>query len=332
MKGENQKLKLIYLIEILTKYTDEEHLLNATEIIAKLHSYGIDAERKSVYSDIKLLVDNKILDIEQVSGRYGGFHVLNRKFELAELKLLVDAVQASKFITNKQCAELIKKIADFSSVYDENKLSRSVYIYDRASENSRNTFYAIDTIHTAISENKAISFKYSYMKPDGKREMKHDGTEYNVSPYALLWRDENYYLVAFDHHAKCMRHYRVDRTENIRVTDEIRIGREAFEAVSLSNYSSNVFEMFGGDEYIVHFECDSSLAGAMFDRFGSSLRTSPKGDKFEFYAPIQESVRFYGWVFGFEGKLKILSPQHIVDGYLNQIKKVAQSYDLKSFT
>ena len=151
MKSENQKLKLYYLIEILTKYTDEEHILNATQIIEKLKAYGIEAERKSIYSDINLLSDSGILDIEQISGRNGGVHVLSRKFELPELKMLVDAVQASKFITNKQCTSLIKKLSEFSSVYDESKLSRSVYVYDRIADKDKNAFYLIDSIHAAIS-------------------------------------------------------------------------------------------------------------------------------------------------------------------------------------
>ena len=322
MKGENQKLKIVYLIEILTKYTDEDHLLNATQIIDKLKAYGIEAERKSIYSDIQLLCDNNILDVEQVSGRYGGFHVLSRKFELPELKMLVDAVQSSKFITNKQCAELIKKISDFASVYDESKLSRSVYIYDRVSSNDKNTLYAIDAIHSAISSNRSIIFQYTFTTPDNRRVKKRDGMSYEVSPFALLWRDENYYLVAYHHESKTIRHFRVDRMVNINVLDVNRLGSAEFEKISLSNYSSNVFEMFGGTEYMVHFECDNSLAGAMFDRFGASLRTIPKKDTFEFYAPIQESVRFYGWVFGFEGKLKILEPECIVDGYREKLKRV----------
>ena len=325
MRGENQKLKIVYLIEILTKYTDEDHLLNATQIIEKLKSYGIEAERKSIYSDIQLLVDNNILDVEHVSGRYGGFHVLSRKFELPELKMLVDAVQSSKFITNKQCAELIKKIADFSSVYDESKLSRSVYIYDRVTDNDKNSLYAIDAIHSAISASRAISFQYTYMTPTKLRLKKNEGKIYVVSPYALIWRDENYYLIAYNHETETIRHYRVDRMVNITELDLPRSGADAFEKISLSDYSSNVFEMFGGEEYMVHFMCDNSLTDAMLDRFGNSLRIEPRGKYFEFYAPIQASVRFYGWVFGFEGKLRILEPKCIVDEYREQIKNVLQS-------
>ena len=327
MKTENQKLRILYLIEILTKYTDEDHILNSTQIIDKLKTiYGLDVERKTIYSDINNLIDAEVLDIEQVGGRKGGFHVLSRKFELAELKMLVDAVQASKFITKKQCSSLIKKISDFSSSYDEKKLSRSVHIYDRASDKSKNAYYMIDSIHSAISENRSITFQYTEMTPSKKRVKKHGGELYHISPYALLWRDENYYLLGYHHDSGSFRHYRVDKMENVSVTDTPRLGGKEFEDISLNKYSSNVFEMFGGEEYIVHFSCENSLAGAMFDRFGTDLQIYEKGDRFEFYASVQISVRFFGWVFGFNGGLKILSPENVVAEYKKQLDNVINSF------
>lgn len=326
MKNENQKLKIVYLIEILTKYTDEEHLLNSSQIIEKLKAYGIEAERKSIYSDIALLADSGILDIEQVNGRNGGFHVLGRKFELAELKMLADAVQSSKFITNKQCTSLIKKLSDFISVYDEKKLSRSVYIYDRAQDKDKNSYYLIDSIHYAISENKAIKFQYVEYSPSKKRTKRHGGELYEVSPYALMWRDEYYYLVAYNHKSDSIRHYRVDKMAGIQICDTARIGEDAFNKISLSGYSSNVFEMFGGKEYMVHFRCDNNLAGAMFDRFGTDIHTEEYDGYFEFYAPVQISVRFFGWVFGFAGGLQLLSPEDVVNEYKEQVKKIVNSF------
>lgn len=325
MKTENQKLRIIYLIEILTKYTDEKHYLNATQIMGKLKEYGIDAERKTVYADINALEENNILDIDRMGGRNGGFRVLNRNFELAELKMLVDAVQASKFISNKQCTGLIKKISEFANVYDEKKLSRSVYVYDRISDTSKNAYYMIDSIHEAISENRSITFQYIQISPQKKREKRHDGKMYSVSPFALIWRDEFYYLIAYDHEHTCIRHYRVDKMENISIDDTPRLGKNVFEKLSLSSYSSNVFEMFGGKEYNVHFSCKNELAGAMIDRFGSDITFYNKGDHFEFYAPVQTSVRFFGWVFGFNGELTILSPENVVNEYKLQLENVKNS-------
>lgn len=325
MKSENQKLKLIYLIDILTKYTDEEHSLNASEIIEKLKSYGIKAERKSIYSDIQILSDSDILDIDQVSGRNGGFRVLGRKFELAELKMLVDAVQASKFISNKQCSSLIKKLSEFVSVYDEKKLSRSVYIYDRIQDKEKNAYYLIDNIHTAISENSSITFQYTELSPSKKRIKRHGGELYEVSPYSLIWRDAYYYLIAYHHASETIRHFRVDKMENITITEQPRLGKDLFDKISLNDYSSNVFDMFGGKEYMVHFSCDKNFAGAMFDRFGTNIRIEEYEDRFEFYAPVQISVRFFGWLFGFAGGVRILSPKNVVDEYKKQIEAVLKN-------
>lgn len=325
MKSENQKLKIVYLAEILSKYTDEEHLLNASEIIEKLKDYGITAERKSIYNDINLLSDSGLLDIEHVGGRNGGFHVLSRKFELAELKMLVDAVQSSRFISNKQCASLIKKLSQFVSLYDESKLQRSVYIYDRAQDKEKNALYLIDSIHEAITKNRAIKFQYTDISSEKTRIKRHDGVYYEVSPFALIWRDELYYLIAFHHESESIRHFRVDRMENIILLEQLRKGSDAFEQVSLSKYSSNVFEMYKGEEFVVHFRAKNHLAAAMFDRFGMELKTYPRGDEFEFYSPVQVSVRFFGWVFGFAGELEILSPKNVVDEYKKQINKVLKS-------
>lgn len=322
MKYENQKLKILYLIDILSKYTDEEHLLNATQIINKLKKYGVSAERKSIYSDINLLCDADILDIEHVGGRNGGFHVLSRKFELAELKMLVDAVQSSKFISNKQCTSLINKLSEFVSVYDEGKLRRTVYIHDRIQDKDKNAYYLIDAIHEAITANRAIKLQYTDISPDKKRIKRHNGEFYEISPFSLIWRDEFYYLIAYHHDSEMIRHFRVDRMENPSILEMPRKGIDEFEKVSLTKYSSNVFEMYKGEEYMVHFRANNHLAAAMFDRFGMGLKTYPRGDKFEFYAPVQTSVRFFGWVFGFAGELEILSPQNVVDEYKNQINNV----------
>ncbi len=322
MKSENQKLKILYLVDILSKYTDEDHLLNATQIINKLQKYGVTAERKSIYSDINLLCDADILDIEHVGGRNGGFHVLSRKFELAELKMLVDAVQSSKFISNKQCTELIKKLSQFVSIYDEGKLQRTVYIHDRIQDKDKNALYLIDTIHEAITDNRAIKFQYTDIFPDKKRIKRHDGEFYEISPFALIWRDEFYYLIAYHHKSETIRHFRVDRMDNISILDIPRKGSAEFEKVSLTSYSSNVFEMYKGEEFMVHFRAKNHLAAAMFDRFGTELKTYPCGDKFEFYTPVQISVRFFGWVFGFAGELEILSPENVVNDYKTQITNV----------
>lgn len=320
MKKEKQKLKPFYVREILLRETDENHAINTQKIIDCLEKYGINAERKSIYSDVTALVDAGLLDIEQTAGRNGGIRVLGREFELAELKMLVDAVQSCRFISKKQCTSLIKKLSHLVSRYEESQLSRSIYVYDREEKKST-VLYLTDIIHKAISDNSVIQFKYTDIVPSKQRVERRNGESYTVSPWSLMWHQDNYYLIAFDHLAGEIRHYRVDRMEKIKITDENRLGKAEFEKISLAKYYSNVFEMFKGREEMVLFRCDNKFAGAMFDRFGMSLNITEKGEFFEFYAPIEISIRFFSWVFGFDGALKILSPQNVVDEYKEHIQK-----------
>ena len=181
--------------------------------------------------------------------------------------------------------------------------------------------YLIDDIHRAVSENSSIEFKYTDLTPSKKRVRRKNGESYRVSPWSLMWREDNYYLIAFDHESMQIRHYRVDRMEDIRLSGEKRLGKEEFEKISLAKYYGNVFEMFKGREEIVRFRCKNAFAGAMLDRFGMSLSITECGDFFEFYAPVEISVRFFSWVFGFDGALQILSPENVVCEYKEQLKR-----------
>ena len=329
MKREKQKLKILYLKEILLRETDENHLLSASQLCNKLSSYGIEAGRKSIYKDIEAMRDAGLLDVSVSGGRFGGAKVLSRNFELAELKILVDAVQASRFISKKHCASLIKKLTSLASIHEEKQLSRSVYVYDRPDDKSSNILYLTDALHSAISENTSVTFRYTDITPSKKRVQRHGELLYKVSPWALVWREENYYLVAYNHLSCSIRHYRVDRMEDISHTGEARLGYGEFSKISLSSYCSKVFEMFNGKEYNVRFRCENRLAGAMFDRFGKALIIEEMEGYFEFYAQVEVSVRFYGWVFGFDGALKIISPEEVVSGYQAQLHRVLSGTEKK---
>ncbi len=329
MKKENQRLKTLYVKDILLRETDENHSITTKKIIELLEKYGVSAERKSVYSDIYALDDAGLIDIMQEEGRNGGFRALSRDFDLAELKMLTDAVQSCRFISKKQCTSLIKKLSKLASRYEERELSRSVYVYDREEKQS-GVLYLIDVIHKAISENSSITFKYTELTPSKNKVERRNGESYRVSPWSLMWREDNYYLIAFDHDSEGIRHYRVDRMEKIKLSGDTRQGKEEFEKISLAKYYGNVFEMFKGREEIVRFRCENRFAGAMFDRFGMSLNVTECGEYFEFYAPIEISVRFFSWVFGFDGALQILSPENVVSEYKEQILRAMQKLDKKA--
>ena len=311
-RSSGQKLKILYLMKIFLEKTDCEHCLTIAEIIDELDKYGISAERKSLYGDIDALRDYG-MDIETTRGAKFGYYVANRLFELPELKLLVDAVQASKFITARKSGELIKKLESFSSTYEAMNLQRQVYVANRIKTMNESIYYNVDFIHSAINNNKKITFRYYEWTPEKEKKLRHGGATYCVSPWALSWDDEYYYMIAYDSAAGKIKHYRVDKMVNIGVADEHREGGEIFCDFDMALYSKQAFGMYGGELTTVLLECDSSLAGVIIDRFGTDVTIMPKGDKFEASIRVMVSPTFISWALGFGSKLKILSPDWVVD-------------------
>lgn len=232
-----QKLKIIYIMEYLLKNSDEEHAVTTSQIIAYLKSHDITAERKTIYSDIEALRDFG-LDIIQVSeGNNHGYYVASRDFELPELKLLVDSVQSSKFITHKKTLSLIKKIEKLASIHSAQLLNRQVFVKNRIKTMNESIYYNVDEIHNGISSNRKIRFLYFEYNVAKERVYRHGGAYYVVSPFAMTWDDENYYMVAFDSAAGIIKHYRVDKMEKITVLDEERDGQDAYEALDMAVYA-----------------------------------------------------------------------------------------------
>lgn len=224
-KGTNQKFKLYRLAQIMLERTDEEHYITMPEIMEALKEYDITAERKSIYADLRDLETFGIdVEGEQVGNRYH-YHVVNRPFEMPELKLLVDAIQSSKFITARKTNDLIRKLETFVSRYDAMKLQRQVYVSGRIKTMNESIYYTVDEIHNAISENKKICFQYFQWNVKKEMELRHGGAYYRISPWGLSWDDENYYLVGYDSDAQMIKHYRVDKMLNLRMIDERREGR-----------------------------------------------------------------------------------------------------------
>ena len=317
-RSSNQKLKILYLMKIFLEKTDCDHALTIAEIISELEKYGVSAERKSLYDDIDNLRDYG-LDIETTRDTRVRYYVANRLFELPELKLLVDAVQASKFITARKSGELIKKLESFSSTYEAMKLQRQVYVANRIKAMNESIYYNVDFIHSAINDNRKIVFKYYEWTPEKEKKLRHGGATYCVSPWALTWDDEYYYMIAYDALVDCIKHFRVDKMVKIGISEEPREGAKMFEDFDMALYSKQVFGMFGGELTTVLLECDNSLAGVIIDRFGTDVTIMPKGDKFEASIRVMVSPTFISWALGFGGKLKILSPT----GVAESLKKTA---------
>lgn len=325
-KSANQKLKLLYLIKTLSELSDEEHPLTISDIIKHLSLYGISAERKSIYSDIDMLREYG-LDIVAVKSKSYGYYVASREFELPELKLLVDAVQSSKFITRKKSEELIKKIENLTGKYQAAKLQRQVFVANRIKTMNESIYYTVDYIHTAISENSKISFKYFDWTSSKEKVLRHNGKDYVISPWALTWDDENYYLVAYDSETNMIRHYRVDKITNIKVLPEKREGQESFSEFDMALYSKSVFGMFGGKAEYVSLLCHESLAGIIIDRFGTDIVFLKRdSNHFEINVNVVLSPQFYSWVFGFGDKISIISPDKAKKEFLELLENVKKIY------
>ena len=326
-KGTNQKFKLYRLAQIMLERTDDDHYITMPEIIAALGEYEITADRKSIYTDLK---DLEVLGIEvkgEPAGRGYHYHVVSRPFELPELKLLVDAIQSSKFITEKKTNTLIRKLEKLVSRYEAMKLQRQVYVSGRIKTMNESIYYTVDAIHNAISENKKIRFQYYQWNVKKEMELRREGAYYCVSPWGLSWDDENYYLVGYDSEVREIRHYRVDKMLHIRMTEEAREGREHFQKLDMADYAKKSFGMFGGKEEKVKLLVDNSLAGVMIDRFGKDIIMVPgKGEHFTVNVTVHVSSQFLGWIFSLGEKVKILGPEEVIQAMRREGERLTEQY------
>lgn len=307
-RSENQRLKLLYLKELFETQSDEAHLLGMQDILSYLAARGIKAERKSVYADIASLQEYG-MDIILQKGPGGGYFLASRPFELPELKLLVDAVQASRFLSERKSMALIEKLSSLCSRFDAQKLHRQITVSARVKTMNESIYYTVDRIHEAIAENRQIRFRYFDWGADGRRHERPG--EYFASPYALVWDHENYYLIA--HSARHgLTHYRVDKMAKLAKTDQPRFFCEEAQTLDLSRYGKNVFGMYAGTPQTVKLRFENSLAGVVLDRFGKDSMLVPDADAhFTFTAEIALSPVFYGWLAGFGAQAEIVFPEAV---------------------
>ena len=326
-KGKNQKFKLYRLGEIMLEKTDEEHYITMPEIISSLAEYDITADRKSIYNDLRDLEQfGIVVEGEAVGNRYH-YHVVDRPFELPELKLLVDSIQSSKFITERKSNALIKKLEKFLSKYDAYKLQRQVYVTGRVKTMNESIYYTVDAIHTAITENRKIKFQYFQWNTKKEMQLRHGGSYYNISPWGLSWDNENYYMIGFDSEAGIVKHYRVDKMLKIKMTDEEREGKEALKDLNMADYANKSFGMFGGKEETVTLLVENGLAGVIIDRFGKDLVFVPEGNEhFKVNVKVQISPQFIGWVISIGKGLKITGPDTVVDKMKEEIDRLTKQY------
>ena len=313
-------------MQCLTEKTDAEHSVTTQEIIDYLALQGINAERKSIYTDIDLLIDYG-MDIVKNSGRSGGYTLVSRQFELAELKLLVDAVQSSKFITTKKSRDLIGKLETLCSKYEAGQLHRQVVVTNRNKTVNENIYYNVDMIYNAIAENVKIRFQYFEWTVNKEMKLRRDGSYYEVSPWLLSWDDENYYLIAYDDRSRDIRHYRVDKMLKIELTAESREGKEQFGNFDVAAYSRKTFGMFAGEDETVTLICEDALTGVMIDRFGKEVAMRRyDGTRIRVRVSVAVSRQFFGWITGLGNIVKIEAPERVVEQYRDYLGEIIERY------
>lgn len=321
-RSEKQKLKLYYVIDIMEKLTDEDHPISVGEIIDRLSAIGISAERKSIYRDFEAM-ESLGYEIIPVHNKRFRYYLANRRFETAELRLLVDAVQASRFITKRKSNELIKKLEGLTTVYDAEKLQSQVFVANRIKSSNESIYYNVDRIHNAIQANAKIVFSYFNWDLRKNKVYRRGGQSYHISPWALCWMNENYYMVGYETESQQIKHFRVDRMASISLTSESRDGKDKFKDIDMAVYAKRFFGMYNGDIDSVTLNCSKDLTNAVIDRFGSDVafNVSDDGESFDVTVDVALSPVFYAWVFTFGGAVKIISPAYAADELKNMAKQ-----------
>lgn len=326
-RGAKQRFKLSFLREILLEETDSEHSITMPKIIEKLQKRGVSAERKAIYNDIA--------DMEELGVTVKGtkdhfnyyYHVEKREFSLAELKLLVDAIQSSRFITERKSKELIKKLEKFVSKYERQKLQRQVVVHGRVKTLNESIYQNVDAIHTAIAGNNQLQFKYLKWDVSKKLVEKNNSAWYIVSPWAMIYDDDNYYMIGYDHKDKKIKHYRADKMAKIAVLDDEREGKELFEGLSLTEYSTKNFGMYGGEEETVVIDIKNDMIGVFFDRFGTDMMVVPiDGEHSRIKVKVAVSNQFLGWIIALGESVKITGPETVMKEMKAIGKRIAGEY------
>lgn len=311
-KGEGQRVRILHVLQLLWEQSDEKHPITASEFLRRLEEKGIRCERKTIYSDLKDLEEFGFDVIRTQKGAYIG----KRDFELPELKLLADAVQSSKFITEKKSDELIDKLSLLLSSEERRQLKSRVMVRNRVKNMNESIYYNVDAINEAIQSDNQIQFVYWNWNVKKETVLKHKGEPYVISPWVLMWENEKYYMVGYDNEEQKLKHFRVDKMLQIEVLCEKRQGKTVFGEIDLSSYGIENFGMFQGERETVTLYGNNELASVLIDRFGKDIWLHQRDEKhFTAVVDVVVSNQFFGWITGLGGKVQIEGPQWVVDSF-----------------
>ncbi len=313
MTSSMTKKRLLLILELLHKNTDEEHPISTVEIVEYLENKGITIDRKTLASDIRLLIDMDY-DIVTIKSSPNKYFWGNRTFEIPELKMLIDAVSSARFITKKKSKELIEKIATLAGDVQYENMSRHIVATGRAKSDNKKLYYIVDTISDAINQKKKIQFKYTEYNADKEKVFRHNGEIYTVSPYVLYWNEDYYYVVGYHDKREKVAAFRVDRLHNPKVIEEQAIAKP--KDFNIEDYANKIFKMFDGEDAIVEIECENHLMKSIIDHYGLDIETRRNSENtFIAKVPTTLSPTFYSWLFQFSGQVRLVSPEIAIIKY-----------------
>ena len=314
------KNRLLYILNLLYHESDEDHPITITQILERLQQAKIESNRRTVAHDLKVLADNGF-DVVCNKSRQNQYFIGDRQFELPELKLLVDAVQASKFISTKKSKMLIDKLSALASVHQSDELNRQLYVDKQVKSNNEAIYYTVDLLHSAINAKKQVEFKYYEYNQHKKKVYKHNGKVYTFSPYGLIWNNDSYYVIGYcKSHDKIIK-FRVDRIAHPKISEASAVPKP--DDFNIAEYSRTVFQMFEDETHKVVLECRNTLMKTIIDRFGDDVATEPAGkEHFKATVTASTSNTFFGWVFSFAGDMKIIAPQKVKDRYITLARQI----------
>ena len=326
--NNNLKRQFYQLIQLMMQETDEDHKLSAQEILSLLKAAGTSIDRRTLYSDF-IEMDKLEFDlIKEGKNRFMRYYIGSRTFELPELKLLVDAVQSSRFITEKKSSELIKKLETLTSRHLATRLQRQVVTSGRIKSMNKSIYYNVDAIHDAIAEDRQIQFHYFQWDSRKQRSLRNNGEFFVISPWAMIWQDDNYYMLGYDAAPGKLKHYRVDKMLDITVTNDSREGRDAYDQVDMGRYGNSLFGMFGGETVRVTINMDPWAVGVLIDRFGTEIPLVEQSDgTISTAVDVIPSIQFFGWVFGLDGGVRITGPATVVEKMQRAVQRQAGIYN-----
>ena len=320
------KARILYIMQELTENTDEHNRASMEALLRMLARNDISADRKTIYGDIDKL-QTWGMDILYSREKPAGYYLASRDFELPEVKLLVDAVQSSKFITEKKSRELIKKLEKLTSAGEAKQIQRQVNIAGRAKTRNEDIYYNVDKISDAILKNRKIRFAYYKWSLDMELVQRNNGKPFEISPWALTWDDENYYMIGYDKRTDSVKHYRVDKMQQIDIMRSVRSGEQAFKNFDITKFAKSTFGMFGGKIETVVLECNNRLIGPIIDRFGKDIIIQRTDEAhFRFCHQVAVSGQFFGWLLGLGSGIKIVSPKSVIDEYKGILESAMNLY------